>query len=926
MKCIEKVGNAVDAAIVKFFLSLGRHVGNYPRRAIVVSIVITLICAGGFAQLETETRGEKLFVPQDTRAQEETIMFESYFPSLSRVEQILVQPSNSGDETVLTKERLAEAMQMHMAIETGISRTDGQEYTLETLCTVGGNACANSSATSEICKCRITSILGQWNYNPQELEDDNDILTTITQFGSQDDLNSILSGAVFDESSGQVLSAKAFSMTYFLDDRSFVEDGEEKDPISEAWEKDVFLDTVEPFKENYPSLFLNWLSERSFEDDGGSAVQGDLELVQYSYIAVFLFLGATLGNFRCGLGSRWTMAIAAIMLVGFSTVAGIGLSAFFQLIYSPVHSLLPFVLLGIGVDDAFVICNAFDQERKGQPRTRETNEQLLLRSSRALSRAGASITVTSFTDLVAFAISSSSGLPALASFSAYAAISVFFLWLFSAIFFTACLVFDERRQIENRRECFCCLTRKKNKDEEEEERQTEDVPEGSFMMTYFRNVHGKAILWGPGKVMVLLLFGFLLVFGAYSATLLEVEDTQREFIPTGTSLSDYFDASDELFPDAGIDFFFVFEGASNIYQSRNELARLDERVSGLSNKPPYIAEPNSEEVFRNVMAGFHDYLIENGSGAIGNVTLDEESWPTNEQDFVNSLQAYTQTETAPGSRFRRDCSFSFSELEAINVASEYVRLTKESNGRTIDDADKQIDAMDLTRDLVQSWTDLQSAFVYSDQYVTIEGFKVISQEFFRNIFMAIGAVAVIVLITVASPLAAALITFCVVGCIVEILGFMYHLGIVIDSVSAVMLVLAVGLSVDYSAHIGHNFMTKPGDDRDERVMQTLSDVGAAVMNGAITTFLAVAILLMSESYVFWVLSRMFLLTVLFGVANGLLLLPVLLSMIGPKAFEHHKELPNEDLADESVREGDEETEIPADEIMKGKEELEGDKN
>ena len=44
---------------------------------------------------------------------------------------------------------------------------------------------------------------------------------------------------------------------------------------------------------------------------------------------------------------------------------------------------------------------------------------------------------------------------------------------------------------------------------------------------------------------------------------------------------------------------------------------------------------------------------------------------------------------------------------------------------------------------------------------------------------------------------------------------------------------------------------------------------------------------MSESYVFFVLSRMFMLTVLFGVANGLVLLPVLLSLVGPKAFEHH---------------------------------------
>lgn len=344
-QCIEKVGNGIDSFIAGFFLRLGRWVARHPRKAIGASIVLTAILGVGIASsLETEARGEELFVPQDTQAADETDAYESYFPPLSRFEQILVQSSGSdGSANVLTKERLVEAMKMHLSIESGTSFTDGVEYDLLTLCTKGGNTCASSQ--DGICECRLTSILRQWNYNLEELENDQDVLTTISQYGSQDDLNAILSEAVFDDN-GQVVSARAFSMSYFLDDRSSVNNGQEEDPINEEWEKVVFLATVEPFKRDYPTLFLNWFSGRSLDDDARSTIQGDLQLVQYSYVAVFIFLGATLGNFKCGLGSRWTMAIAAIMLVGFSTVAGIGLSAFIGLIYSPVHSLLPFVLLG----------------------------------------------------------------------------------------------------------------------------------------------------------------------------------------------------------------------------------------------------------------------------------------------------------------------------------------------------------------------------------------------------------------------------------------------------------------------------------------------------------------------------------------------------------------------------------------------------
>lgn len=70
--------------------------------------------------------------------------------------------------------------------------------------------------------------------------------------------------------------------------------------------------------------------------------------------------------------------------------------------------------------------------------------------------------------------------------------------------------------------------------------------------------------------------------------------------------------------------------------------------------------------------------------------------------------------------------------------------------------------------------------------------------------------------------AAFLITLNVAFCICEILGFMYAIGIVIDSVSVINVVLAVGLSIDYSAHIGHCFMVKGGNSKDARATEALA--------------------------------------------------------------------------------------------------------
>ena len=116
------------------------------------------------------------------------------------------------------------------------------------------------------------------------------------------------------------------------------------------------------------------------------------------------------------------------------------------------------------------------------------------------------------------------------------------------------------------------------------------------------------------------------------------------------------------------------------------------------------------------------------------------------------------------------------------------------------------------------------------------------------------------------------------------------MGFAIDSVSVINLVLAVGLSVDYSAHVGHSFMVKGGTDKNKRALEALADMGAAVLAGGFSTFLAVVVLLFSTSYVFVVLSRQFCLTVVLGLAHGLILLPVMLSICGPKPFSSAEDI------------------------------------
>ena len=116
--------------------------------------------------------------------------------------------------------------------------------------------------------------------------------------------------------------------------------------------------------------------------------------------------------------------------------------------------------------------------------------------------------------------------------------------------------------------------------------------------------------------------------------------------------------------------------------------------------------------------------------------------------------------------------------------------------------------------------------------------------------------------------------------ITEVCGFMYFWGLSVDTIAAVLITIAMGLAVDYSAHIAHAFMTNHGT-RNERTAEALVEMGPAVLNGGFSTFLAFALLMTSASYIFKTFFKIFFLVVVFGLFHGLVFLPVVLSFIGP---------------------------------------------
>merc|ERR1719458_1853358 len=159
---------------------------------------------------------------------------------------------------------------------------------------------------------------------------------------------------------------------------------------------------------------------------------------------------------------------------------------------------------------------------------------------------------------------------------------------------------------------------------------------------------------------------------------------------------------------------------------------------------------------------------------------------------------------------------------------------------------------------------------------------IITDELGRNISLALLVIFICTFILV-MELATSLLVLLAVGLtIVDTAGFLQFWGLFLDQDFAIFLTISIGLCVDYSAHVAHCFMVTQGS-RDERMLKTLTHIGPAVFNGGLSTFCAFVLLAFSKSQTFLAFFKVFFLVVSFGLFHGLIFLPVVLSLIGPKS-------------------------------------------
>ena len=186
----------------------------------------------------------------------------------------------------------------------------------------------------------------------------------------------ILGGVELDDD-GNIVSAQALRWEVLLHNNVADISGDvDKDPVATKWElkfTDRVLDVDSAVIDVFP------LSLGFTEEENAGAIFGDASLLPVGCAILVVYAMAVLHKSNA-VESRSMLAVACVLGVVFSTAGAFGLVAALGVQFSFVVQAALLLLLGLGMDDCFVIVSAFDHE----PRTLPIRERL----ARAMSKAG----------------------------------------------------------------------------------------------------------------------------------------------------------------------------------------------------------------------------------------------------------------------------------------------------------------------------------------------------------------------------------------------------------------------------------------------------------------------------------------------------------------------------------------------------------
>ena len=742
-------------------------------------------------------------------------------------------------------------------------------------------------------KCGEYSLLEIWNYDKTLISNltEQDIINAVNTvdespvFGYPVNYINYL-GSVEYNSTGNAITARSIRSVWL----------EQFDPNNIPPSRNLFGFEVEPvdsftygYEEEVLKMLKKWSVERddeekgyslfmnlglSFVNESSGPLEDDVQRQIVGYILMFIYAFFCMGKLNT-VENKFYLAAAGISSVFFGVIIGLGMTLALGLPYTMVTAMVPFICLGIGIDDMFVIKRCFDNIIEGQE---DGGNTLAKNVGLAMKHAGAAITVTTLTDICAFAIGGMTYFPGVKYFCICAAIAITFIYLFQTSFFVAWMVLDQKRIKEKRNGFIPCIV---HKDWQKPKWSQKN------MSTSIACKVAKLFEFHLFQISIIIITMSFLSIGIWAASEIEIEYDIKFLIPEDSYLKAWIRQNDEHFPSNGYGVTFYSQEVS---YDLEDFLKVDLIVNDLDNLTKTHNEwvhygkkdlPKTVHTPWEISTGFWWQDLKKFMAKQKNIhdwktAFTEGKFPIYFSDFLHHEDGSIYNNSF---RFSADlkCNLDAPPITAMKLGSLRFR---DLTGLTRHMAATQAIDNILSRANLSSTT-----FAYSYIYPPWEIDTILAAELFQNMSITLACVSLITFITLSDLRACIFTMACVLFTIIDVVGAIFLMGMTIDAFSVTCFIMAIGFSVDYCAHIAHSFLMSKGT-RSQRAIDGFISISPAIMHGGLSTFLAVIpIGGFSPSHGSKTFFRMVSLTVMFGLFHGLFFLPVALTLFGADATE-----------------------------------------